>query len=110
MENLIVPIIVGLLCFVFLIFFICIWCGRHKDFINRAQSISKGMTIDEVLNIMGEATSEEHDGNKLILIWEKSQWKGIQNGGTVTRGVKVVFVKDKVVSISHKNLNESTFW
>lgn len=109
-EHLAMPLLFGGIALVIVVIFVAMWSKRHKSFINNAQEIEQGMTKDEVLSIMGEPTSKEYDGNKEILIWEKSQWKGIQNGGTVTRGVKVVIVNNKVVSVSNKNLDKSTFW
>lgn len=109
-EYLKIPLIVGGICLILVFIFVYLWCKRHKNFINNAQNIHNGMSKDEVLSIMGQPTTEERDGNKLILFWEKNQWKGIQNGGTVTRAVKVVFVNNKVISVSNKNLDKSTFW
>ena len=109
-ENLKIPLIVGGICLVLVFIFVYLLCKRHKNFINNAQNIHNGMSKDEVLSIMGQPTTEERDGNKLILIWEKNQWKGIQHGGTVTRAVKVIFVNNKVISVSNKNLDKSTFW
>lgn len=57
-----------------------------------------------------EPTTKENNNKQTILVWEKSQWKGIQNGGTLTRSVKVVFENNKVVSVTTKNLDKSTFW
>ena len=109
-EYLVLPIIVGVITLIIGIIIIFAWSKRHKDFIDSAEMITEGMSKEEVLNIMGTPTSEEKDGQKLILIWEKSQWKGIQHGGTVTRGIKVVIVNNKVISVSNKNLDKSTFW
>ena len=109
-EYMKMPLLFGGLMFIVVIVFVIMWSKRHKDFINDAETLSQGMSKNEVLSIMGEPTSKEVDGDKEILTWEKSQWKGIQNGGTVTRGVKVVIVDNKVVSISNKNLDKSTFW
>ena len=81
------------------------WCKRHKDFINNAESIHNGMSKDEVMRIMGQPTTAETDGNKIILIWEKNQWKGILGGGTLTRSLKVVFIDNKVTSVLTKNLH-----
>lgn len=101
-----VPIII-----VGIIVFCVLWSKRHSDFIKKAESIKVGMTGDDVLSIMGcSATTAEEDGDKTIAIWEKSQWKGIQHGGTVTRAIKVVFVNGKVTSVSSKHLDKSTFW
>ena len=110
MEYIISPIIVGIITLIIVFIFIAKWSGKHQKFIDDAESIKVGMTKEEVLSIMGSPTTTEQDENKTILIWEKSQWKGIQNGGTVTRGIKVVFVENKVISISNKNLDKSTFW
>lgn len=109
-EYMAIPLLFGGITLLVTIIIVVMWCKRHKDFINNAEALEQGMSKSEVLSIMGEPTSKEYDGNKEILIWEKSQWKGIQNGGTVTRGVKVVIVNNKVVSISNKNLDKSTFW
>lgn len=110
MEYLAMPLIVGIIMLVIVFIIIANWSGRHKDFIENVNNLEEGMSKQEVLDIMGEPTSEELDGKKDILIWEKSQWKGIQNGGTVTRSVKVVIKNDKVISIVTKNLDKSTFW
>lgn len=110
MEYLALPIFAGIIVMVIVIFILIAITGGHKDFIKNAQLLKEGMTYKEVTDIMGYPTSQEKDENKTILIFEKSQWKGIQNGGTITRTVKVVFKNDKVVSISNKNLDQSTFW
>lgn len=111
MEIMIPCIIVGVItltiCFV-IIFSIT---GKHKSFINNASQIQNGMTMNEVVDLMGESpTTRENNNNQTILVWEKSQWKGIQNGGTLIRSVKVVFENNKVVSVTTKNLDKSTFW
>lgn len=85
--------------------------GKHKNFINNALQIQKGMSMSEVVDLMGEApTTKENNDRQTILIWEKNQWKGIQNGGTLTRSVKVVLENNKVISVTTKNLDKSTFW
>ena len=110
-EYMVLPIIAGIIVFVIVLFIIFAITGRHKDFISNAKQITNGMTTDEVLSIMGESpTSEERDGDKTIFTWEKSQWKGIQNGGTLVRSVKVVIKNNKVISVATKNLDKSTFW
>ena len=103
-------LIVGVICFILVFVFVYMLTKKHKDFIHNAKSIKNGMSKDNVIRIMGIPTAEERDGNKLILIWEKNQWKGIQNGGTLTRAIKVVFLNNEVISISNKNLDKSTFW
>lgn len=85
-------------------------CKRHSDFIRKADKIKSGMSVDEVLQIMGcAATTTEENGDRLVAEWEKSQWKGIQNGGTLVRSIKVVFVNGRVDSVIGKNLDKSTF-
>ena len=111
MNFQILAIIITILGISLIFLFIFLWSKRHRDFISNANEISQGMTYDEVLSIMKVSpTSTEEDGDKKIAIWEKNQWKGIQNGGTLTRSVKVVFKDDVVVSISNKNLDKSTFY
>jgi len=112
MLDLMMPgIIVGVITLVIVFVIIFSITGRHKDFIENAQQIENGMSISEVVTIMKEEpTTREQSNGQTILIWEKSQWKGIQNGGTLTRAIKVVFKNDKVVSVSTKNLDKSTFW
>jgi outer membrane protein assembly factor BamE (lipoprotein component of BamABCDE complex) len=110
MEYLGAPLIVGVVIILIVIFVLIAITGEHKNFIKNAQLLKEGMTLKEVIDIMGYPTSKEKDDDKTILIFEKSQWKGIQHGGTVTRAVKVVFKEEKVVSISNKNLDQSTFW
>lgn len=110
-ENLKFPILTCIIAIILTIIFVVTCSKRHKKFINKAKKLCLGMSKNQVLSIMGEyPTSTERDENKEILIWEKSQWKGIQHGGTVTRGVKVVLVDGKVYDISNKNMNKSTFW
>lgn len=110
MEYLAAPFIAGIIVMIIVVFILIAITGGHKDFINKAQALKEGMTLKEVIDIMGYPTIKEKDDDKVILIFEKSQWKGIQHGGTVTRAVKVVLKNDKVISISDKNLNQSTFW
>jgi outer membrane protein assembly factor BamE (lipoprotein component of BamABCDE complex) len=111
MEIMTLYIMVGVITLAVCFMIVFSILGKHKDFINNATQIKKGMTMGEVVNLMGEVpTTKENNGNQMILIWEKNQWKGIQNGGTLTRAVKVVFEKDKVVSVTTKNLDKSTFW
>ena len=109
-EYMAMPFIIGGIFLLIVIVIVANVCKGHRDFIDNAYQLEESMSKSEVIDIMGEPTSIEKDGKKQILIWEKSQWKGIQNGGTVTRGVKVVIVNNKVVSISNKNLDKSTFW
>lgn len=103
-------ILVGIICIALLFIFVFFWCSRHKDFINNAKRIEKGMSKDRVLNIMGEPTSKENYYNKEIIIWEKRQWKGFLHGGTLTRTLKVSFINNYVSDISYKNFDKSTFW
>lgn len=99
------------ICIIGIFVFIYMWSKRHRDFINRAKSIKLDMPAEGVFSIMGcSATTIEEDGDKVIAIWEKNQWKGIQHGGTITRSIKVTFADERVVSISSKNLDSSTFW
>lgn len=110
-EYLMPVIIVGIISLVIVFIVIFAITGKHKNFIINANQITNGMTENDVLDTLGEQpTSRENDGNKTILIWEKSQWKGIQNGGTLVRSLKVVLQNGKVVSVSSKNLDKSTFW
>ncbi len=109
-EYLSMPLLVGGIALLLVVVIVVLWSSRHKEFVNSAKEIYSGMSRSEVISIMGEPTSKEYIGDEEILIWEKSQWKGIQNGGTVTRAVKVVLVDDIVVSVSNKNLDKSTFW
>lgn len=113
-ENtliIVIAVVVGIIALAVVIAFVYFWCKRHDDFIKRAYSIKKGMSVDEVLSVMGcSATTAEEEGDRLIAVWEQSQWKGIQNGGTLTRSVKVVFEDGVAVSIVTKNLDKSTFY
>lgn len=102
--------IIGLAILIIVLIIVFSISGKHKSFIDNAQSIKQDMTINEVMDIMNEPpTSQEILDGKTILLWEKSQWKGMINGGTLTRSLKVVFINDKVVSVSTKNLDKSTF-
>lgn len=110
-ENIKIPILVSLVALVILFICVIAWSRKHKKFINKSSNISLGMTKSQVISIMGGyPTSTERNGDKEILIWEKNQWKGIAHGGTLTRGVKVVFLNGKVYDISSKNMDKSTFW
>lgn len=110
MEYMGLSITLGVVALIIVIIIVVFVCGSHMGFIEHAKSIKEGMTQEEVINIMGEPTSREKSGSKTVLIWEDTQWKGIQHGGTLTRSVKVFFQKNIVVSISYKNLDKSTFW
>lgn len=106
-----VGVLFGVVALVAVFIFVYLWCKRHNDFIAKATAIKNGMTLDEVLSVMGcSATTAEEDGSRLVAVWEQSQWKGIQNGGTLVRSIKVVFEDGIVVSVVGKNLDKSTFF
>lgn len=50
------------------------------------------------------ALKDEEDG-KLIIIYEKTQWRGFLRGGTIVRSVKVTLVDEKVVKVTTKNMD-----
>lgn len=111
MEIMIPCIIVGIISLIIVFAIIFSITSKHKNFINNASQIQTGMLMSEVIDLMGEnPTTKEINGTQTILIWEKDQWKGIQNGGTLTRAIKVVFENNKVISVTTKNLDKSTFW
>lgn len=110
-ESWLPSIIVGIVFIILIFVVVFAITGRHKDFIRKANRITNGMTINEVINILEESpTSRETDGDKKMLIWEKSQWRGMLRGGTLVRSLKVVFQNGKVISVSTKNLDKSPFW
>lgn len=86
--------------------------NSHKRFINNAKKIELGMTKNDVISLMGEPTGKRisEDSSKYILLWQKSQWKGIAFGGTLIRSVRITFENDKVVSIEEDNLNKSLYF
>ena len=65
---------------------------RHFNFIKKTKSIQQGASI------------EEEDG-KLIIIYEKTQWRGFLRGGTIVRSVKVTLVDERVVKVTTKNMD-----
>ena len=79
---------------------------RHALFINTAKSVCLGATAEELQKIFGDSTSkEEEDDGKLIITYEKTQWRGFLRGGTIVRSVKVTLVDEKVVKVTTKNMD-----
>ncbi|MFQ7031016.1 MAG: hypothetical protein ACLRSG_06120 [Christensenellales bacterium] len=79
---------------------------RHFNFIELTKSIQQGASIEELQNMFEEqpALKDEEDG-KLIIIYEKTQWRGFLRGGTIVRSVKVTLVDEKVVKVTTKNMD-----
>ena len=110
LEHIAIPMIVGLIMLFIVCTFVFAWCSKHNSFIKNAKSIQKGMSKNMVLTIMGTPTTVQNNDELEILTWEKNQWKGIQNGGTLTRSIQVTFENNRVIQIVTKNLDVSTFW
>lgn len=50
--------------------------GKHKNFINNALQIQKGMSMSEVVDLMGEApTTKENNNRQTILIGKRINGK-----------------------------------
>lgn len=85
---------------------ISIIAQKHALFINTAKSVCLGATAEELQKIFGEPTSkEEEEDGKLIITYEKTQWRGFLRGGTIVRSVKVTLVDEKVVKVTTKNMD-----
>ena len=81
-----------------------------NSFRDRQQSLREGMTYRDVLMIMGEPTFvKNHQDGSYEYIYEKSEWKGMFRGGTVTRRLECVFSnQDILISIGrNENCNRS---
>ncbi|HCW81417.1 MAG TPA: hypothetical protein DHG49_01525 [Clostridiales bacterium] len=50
------------------------------------------------------ALKDEED-DKLIITYEKTQWRGFLRGGTIVRSVKVTLVDERVVKVTTKNMD-----
>ena len=79
---------------------------RHFNFIELTKSIQQGASIEELQNMFEEqsALKDEEDG-KLIITYEKTQWRGFLRGGTIVRSVKVTLVDERVVKVTTKNMD-----
>ena len=79
---------------------------RHSNFIELTKSIQQGASIEELQNMFEEqSASKEEEDDKLIITYEKTQWRGFLRGGTIVRSVKVTLVDEKVVKVTTKNMD-----
>lgn len=109
-ASVIVVLLFGGLIILLLSFIVFGMISSHKKFITKALSIQEGMSYNQVFEILGSPTTEEKEDNKKIYTWEKAQWKGYFSGGTIVRSIKVIFIEDKVVSITKKHLDKSVYF
>jgi len=75
-------------------------------FRDNCQRIVRGMTVSEVVAIMGAPSyQKDHADGSCEYVYEKSEWKGWMRGGTRTRRMEVVFSSDGIVVSVGRNDN-----
>lgn len=98
--------LVTLIGFAVLFLILSLTAERHYHFIEKIKLLQQSTTAEELQKTFGEPTSkEEEDDGKLIITYEKTQWRGFLRGGTIVRSVKVTLVDEKVVKVTTKNMD-----
>lgn len=79
---------------------------KQYQFKENIRYIEENITLDSLEVILGTKPANwEQDEDKLIIIYEKNQWRGFLRGGTIVRSVKVTLIDEKVVKVTTKNLD-----
>lgn len=79
---------------------------KQYQFKENIRYIEENITLDSLEVILGTKPANwEQDEDKLIIIYEKTQWRGFLRGGTIVRSVKVTLIDEKVVKVTTKNLD-----
>ena len=80
---------------------------RQYQFKDNCKFVKEGTTLDSLEVLFGTKPANwvKEDDGKLIITYEKTQWRGFLRGGTIVRSVKVTLVDEKVVKVTTKNMD-----
>ena len=79
---------------------------RQYQFKDNVNFVKEGTTLDSIEVLFGTKPSNWiKDDDKLIITYEKTQWRGFLRGGTIVRSVKVTLVDERVVKVTTKNMD-----
>ena len=107
-----IGIVIGVIV-VGIIIAICVKIASSGNkFRKNSQTITNGMSKQEVISIMGEQSfTKTHQDGSTEFVYEKSEWKGFVRGGTKTRRMEIVFSSDgKVISVGRNSECDMTGW
>lgn len=63
-----------------------------------------GMSIDEVISILGQPTGRKLSNGTQTLTWRISEFKGLARGGTKQRSIIAEFENDKLIGYDSDNM------